>query len=225
MIQPPICCVCSHREVRTGLVCDPDRTRIAHTLDEIVELYATLDDQLVPGQTAGQRVSGSREAPLPLRVDPFDLGMPARVPEPTPAARRWPEDQLGTMSVASRLDSWVQDWRDVLGVHTNPEPTVPALAAWLRTWLYVACDAHKAIDEFHRELVALVATLRRTCGTTDVRPELLDAECSRCDQRAMYRLPGEDRVECGGCGRRMTEDEYAQWCRMLVADLKERMSA
>lgn len=102
--------------------------------------------------------------------------------------------------------------------------TVSEMVAFLQANLNWACDHHAAVDEFATEMFALGSTLRRICGTTEVKPELLDAECSRCDQRAMYRLPGEDRVECGGCGRRLTEDEYRRWCGMLVADLKERVA-
>ena len=225
------CVICQHRETRTGMVCDPDRTRVARTLDEVVELYVTLVDSysaLVQGDRPGQYkytdyvgevhkgtradpvtallpaatvsrktgapVSGSRTPPLPIAVDHLDLTMPPRLGAVTDPNK----DQVGEVAVAAWLDSWVQDWRGVLGVHVNPEPTVPALAAWLRTWLYEACDRHTAVDDFAAEMFALAGTLRRACGMTDVKPKLLDAECSRCDQRAMYRLPGEDRVECGG---------------------------
>lgn len=134
-------------------------------------------------------------------------------------------DQVGHLSVASILDSWVRDWRDVRGMDEGaPLPTVVTLARWLSVRLDWACGHHGAVDEFATEMSDLVRTLRRICGTTEVKPELLDAECSRCDQRAMYRLPGEDRVECGGCGRRLTEDEYRVWCGLLVADLKERVA-
>lgn len=226
MTQPLICVICQRREVRTGMVCDPDRTRLARTLDEIVELYALLPEQLAPGQSAGERVSGSREAPLPLRVDPLDLTMPA------PTGRQlWTAvsdklgDQIGHLSVASILDSWVRDWRGSIAASGNPGTTVVELAGWLRIWLEAACQDHPAIDEFGIEMFALAAALRRTCGLVEPLPALLDAVCARCDNLSLHRLPGEDRIECGVCGRRLTEDEYGQWTKMLVADLKEKMSA
>ena len=51
---------------------------------------------------SGPRVSGSREAPLPLRVDPLDLMMPARVA----AVHDVLGDQIGQISVASALEIW-----------------------------------------------------------------------------------------------------------------------
>lgn len=222
MTQPAACVVCQRREVRTGMVCDPDRDRLARTLAEVVELYALLPEQIQPGQASGPRVSGSREAPLPLRVDPLDLTMPARAGGVHDALG----DQVGYLPVASVLDSWVQDWRGTIRCGSvNPCPTVPELARWLGTWLPTACDHHPAVDEFADEMFSLARTLRRACGMVDPRPELLDAACSRCDSVSLHRLPGEDRVECGVCGRLMTESEYHQWTKMVVADLKERMSA
>lgn len=72
------CVICQRRRYERANVCDPDRSWLPKVLTEIVELYALLPANLMPGQAQGQRVSGSREAPLPLRVDPLDLGMPAR---------------------------------------------------------------------------------------------------------------------------------------------------
>lgn len=72
------CVICQRREAEQPQVCLGDRLWLDRTLAEIVELYAMLPANMVPGQAQGQRVSGSREAPLPLRVDPLDLSMPAR---------------------------------------------------------------------------------------------------------------------------------------------------
>lgn len=224
MSEQPVypCVICRKATPTAGMVCDGDRLWLHRTLGEIPTLHARLRDALVPGQAQGQRVSGSREAPLPLRVDALDLGMPARLPEPTDAARAHPEDQIGSLSVASVLDSWVRDWREVRNMREiAPVPTVVTLARWLRDRLDWACTNHSAVDEFAHEMRSLLRALRAACGVEEVRPELLDAPCSRCDTRAMYRLPGEDRVECGGCGRRLTEDEYRRWCGLLAADLRE----
>lgn len=169
----------------------------------------------------GQRVSGSREAPLPLRINPLDLTMPVRATEPSDEARRWPEDQLGELSVASRLDSWVSDWRSTIDCgDVRPAPTVVELVRWLRIWLERACDQHPAIYEFAHEIKDLRRTLRAVVGINEVRPERLDVPCRRCDLLALHRLPGEDRVECGSCGDLLTEDEFTRWLKMLAPDTR-----
>jgi len=270
------------------MVCDVDRDWLDRVLGEIVELYALLPEQLAPGQAAGPRVSGSREAPLPLRVDPLDLTMPARqtavsddlvpqyetihvevlvygrpepkrcdcpaceqtraqaradgLPDPTgpgpvgkcgwrkvtmaQRVRRRDDrgilayglsgDQQGEPSVAGVLETWARDWQGYRWA-LLPEPTVEALAWWLSVRLDWACEHHPAVDEFAAEVFALAATLRRTCGMVDPLPELLDAPCARCDNTSLHRLPGEDRVECGVCGRLMTEDEYRRYVGLVVA--------
>jgi len=217
--QPAVCVICSCRQPRTGMVCDPDRGRLDRVLDEIPDLHRDVRGWLAPGQASGQRVSGSREASLPLRVDPLDLTMPA------PTGRQvWTVvhdtfgDQVGESPAAAVLDSWVRDWTDTLAAAPfRGLPIVYQLTRWLGTWLDTACDHHPAVDEFADEVFTLRATLRRTLGRVDPRPERLDAPCARCDARALHRLPGEDRVECGACGRRMTEDEYRQWVGLVVA--------
>lgn len=210
------CVVCARpSETR---VCDPDRARMLAHLAQIPVMHAQLGAALVPGQAQGQRVTGSRQAPLPLRVDALDLGMPARAGQ----VHDHHDDQTGMPSVASVLDCWVRDWRDTRGMgEAAPLPTVVTLARWLTDRLDWARDHHGAIDEFATELHGLVRALRGTLGLYEVRPALLDAPCSRCDARALHRLPGEDRVECGACGRLLTEAEYARWCGLLVANAKE----
>lgn len=73
-----VCTICARNLDSPGMACDSCRRRLDSTLVEIGNLHAELPDHLERGQTNGQRVSGSREAPLPLRVEPLDLSMPAR---------------------------------------------------------------------------------------------------------------------------------------------------
>lgn len=216
-------------------VCEPCRSRLRTLIREIDEYYDGLPDQLARSGGVGQRVSGSREAPLPLRVDPLDLMLPARtaaVHEPpcTCTEFRRPEcrrghphlDQTGQVSVATRLDAWVQDWRDVLGLNEGlPRPDVKHLTAWLLNRLEDACDGHPAIDDFAFEMRELASVLRRTVGASEVKPEHLDVPCRRCDLLDLHRLPGEDRIECGSCGCLMTETEFNTWTRLLAAHMKE----
>ena len=200
-------------------VCEGCRNWLRSMLAEVVSMYPALTDHLERGQGNGQRVSGTFEAPLPLRVEPLDLAMPARVPNPSPAARTWPQDQLGRLSVASVLDSWVRDWRDTRGRGEHaPEPTVAVLAEWLNNRLDWACDEHPAVDDYAAELRDLVTVLRRITGQSKPRPEHLDVPCRRCDLLDLHRpTAGDYWSECASCGDLMTEAEYHRWVGLMAA--------
>ena len=58
-------------------VCGACRARLRAMLDDIVTQWAELDTTKATAQAV--RVSGSRTPPLPLRVDPLDLALPAHV--------------------------------------------------------------------------------------------------------------------------------------------------
>lgn len=199
-------------------VCEGCRLRLASILTDISVGYRHLAGEFVPGQGHDERVSGSREAPLPLRVNPLDLTLSARVG----IIHDSNHDQIGYKPVAAILDSWVRDWRDVLGLQEGlPRPNVRHLTIWLGHRLEKACDDHPAIDEFTAEMRDLLGVIRRTIGTTEVRPEHLDVPCRRCDLLDLHRLPGQDRIECGSCGDLLTEEEYTRWVKLVAADLSE----
>lgn len=197
-------------------VCEGCRSRLAQLLREIMGMHALLPAMLQPGQSQGQRVSGSRTPPLPLRVDPLDLTLPPR----SAPVRDVLGDQVGHLSVATVLDQWVRDWKETLAVGDQwPGIRVVELTMYLRTRLPWACDGHPAIDEFAAEIRTLHRTLRVVTGLQEIRPEHLDVPCRRCDLLDLHRLPGEDRVECLSCGDLLTEEEFHRWCGLLAADL------
>src|SRR5690606_32327969 len=110
----------------------------------------------VPGRWGRPRVSGTRSVPAPAPLDRIDLTLPAR-----PAARRLlargalgiDSDQIGHLSVATILDTWVRDWRDTCWPGTHlPAATVADLVTWLRTRLPDACQRHPRIAEFAGEV-------------------------------------------------------------------------
>lgn len=179
--------------------------------------------------TRGAHVSGSRDAPVPVRLDLVDLTAPARLPNPARGPGHyprslWPEDQTGHQSVATRLDLWVRDWHSYpscLGDHL-PDATVPALGRWLIDRIGWACDEHPAVDEFAAEMHELRAVLRRANGDGPVYPEPITAvPCSGCDTQAMFRpVNSPYRAECGMCGKLYTDDEYQRWTGLLAAQAK-----
>lgn len=226
MTEEHLCVIDQKRHYDRAQVCEPCRRRLDSILHDIATLWPHIPAAMHPGSNgAGQRVSGSREAPLPLRVDVLDLTMPAREPTPTPQARRWPEDHTGAMSAATVLDQWARDWLSYGAPGRLPEPDVGPLVSWLRVRLEWACDHHPAIDEFAGELRDLLSTLRRTVGGTSPKPQRCDGvPCRRCDLLTLFRLvDGSGDIECGNpaCRAIMRADEYATWCRLSAVPAKE----
>jgi hypothetical protein len=211
-----VLCPGEPRPATTGHVCDPCRLPLPGILDDIATLHGQLDLRPATG-SAGPRVSGSRDAPLPLNVDALDLGASARVN----GVHDDHGDQIGYPAVASLLDQWVRDWRDMRLAECRerlPGTSVPQLASWLRGRLDWACDHHPAIDEFVAEMRSLRMILRSACGLTEPRPERLVTPCSYCAQLTLVRVHGDhDRpIRCRACERRWTEEQYAEWAGELA---------
>lgn len=182
-----------------------------------------LADRLPAGPVRGlsrqPRVSGSHEPPAPTSLERIDLTLPSR-----PGCRRLfargvlglDEDQTGSLSTATILDTWARDWRDRLCPDQRlPVPTVPELARWLRNRADDACNEHPAIDEFAAEIKDLRHSLRRQLGETAAQPETeryRGVACQKCDLRGvLMRRPGSHYIECGNCGLLMTDEELADW--------------
>lgn len=217
-----LCVICQRREPTRAQVCNPDRIRLAGTLASIVELWRQLPDALQPGQSAAQRVTGSRDAPIPARIDVIDLTAAVRNGSATPEAREHPEDQIGHPAVAAILDQWCRDWRDEMAfAQTLPLPTVPELARWLTDRLDWACDRHPAVDEFATEMRQLRAVLFGTLGLFEPEPEFCNGVvCRGCDRYALYRSQDRYAAECDECGMLYTEDEYREWSALVSAQVR-----
>jgi hypothetical protein len=197
----------------------------------------------------GARVSGTHDAPVPVSLDLIDLTAPARAGSLLPHANaalhqasavvlrtrtaerhayaaRW-TDQVGHLSVATTLDTWVRDWREVRAASEQlPDAAVIVLATWLHTRLDWAADRHPAVDEFAADITDVHAALRGVLGLIGPWPELLvGVPCRRCDTRALYRQPvghygAQLYVECGQCGDLMTPEETERWMQLLAASVK-----
>lgn len=220
MTDERICVICGRRPYERAQVCWPDRGRLPHILADIADLYLQLPEVLERGQAAGQRVSGSREAPVPVSLDVVDLSASARIGNATAQAKRNPDDQIGHISVPSILDAWVRDWRDEMAfAQSLPLPTVPELVRWLRDRIEWACDRHPAVDEFAAEMVKTRGILRSILGLTESEPDFCDGVvCKSCDRMALYR--DGQYVECDACGLLYTEAEYNEWVALLEGQVK-----
>lgn len=221
------------RHYDRAAVCEGCRSRLRALLDEVLEHYIALavEPPIVPcgickdpacrstahglerGASSGDRISGSRTPPLPLRVGPLDLMLPANThPVTDPFG-----DQIGEPSATSVLDSWAQDWQTYVWAHL-PAPTVSSLVAWLKERVDWACDHHPAVDAFADEIHDLASRLRSAAGMTRPKAELkLGVPCRECEHVSLYRWPGSDYVECGNCPVLMTPDEYGRWTQLIAS--------
>jgi hypothetical protein len=177
----------------------------------------------INSRSTAPAVSGSRERPIPIPVTVVDLQAPARVPAPSQAALRWPEDQVGYLSAATVLDQWVRWIRDALFPdHHLPPATVDELVSWLRHRVDDICDRHPAVADMADEVRHLRGALRHAAGETEQPPERCDGiPCRRCDMAMLYRQPGGD-VECVNpdCRAIYRADEYQEWIKTLAAEVR-----
>lgn len=227
--QPCVVCQRDDAIPERGLVCEHCRYPLPRFLAGIVRMYGELDVERGSGGGA-VRVSGTREAPLPLSVDVLDLTLDARAGALSRQGRELAAkfgDQVGRLSVATVLDGWVRDWCEKRGEHL-PVPTVATLARWLSDRLDWACDHHDAVDEFVADIRSLHGVLRSTTGDVAAPPKKLPAPCNACDHLTLFRHAGDAypvRCHWDGCGAALTEDEYTRWSGQVVAFMRTEAAA
>lgn len=180
----------------------------------------------INGGRNGPRVGGSTERPTPIRIDPTDL---LAAPRPASLAVRmrgdwWlnggDPDQIGHLSVATELQTWVRDWASERQ-EGEPDPQVPSLCSWLADRLDWAIRTHPAVDEFERDVHRIHAALRAVVGDFPAPPKSMEAPCPTCEALGLFQRYPDDWIECGECGRILRPEEYAEYVRGLIAEAKE----
>ena len=161
--------------------------------------------------TAG--VSGTRDPLAPISLDAVDLTGPVRhatIHDPY-------RDQVGYVSAATVLDSWVRLLREELFPHERlPAATVWDLTDWLVAGgavsrLEIACSRLAAVDEMTIELRDLLSALRSVAGETEPPPRrYLGVPCRGCNVVSQLVQEG-DYVECERCQLLLNPDEFQQW--------------
>jgi hypothetical protein len=171
------------------------------------------------GLKAGGRVTGSREAQVPIAVDRVDL---LAAPRRRSSRVELDEDAVGHLSVASVLDGWVDDLRHHRGRgEALPAPSVQELTSWLLLRVDEACDDHPAIDELFEDIRRLRGALMAQLGLHDI-PDYKQGIPCRCGMLTLVRHNGSEFVECTSCGLALTTDEYDDHVTGLLAAAKQR---
>ncbi|MFD6553747.1 hypothetical protein [Streptomyces sp. NPDC058398] len=187
------CTVCLrdlYADELTHQACRPCTDRVDRDLTALAGLYARLADSLHPGSSSGgPAVSGSRTAPLPVRLDPLSL-----------AARG---------GIVTILQTWLIDWHEALG-YRHPrwegdlQQQCDQAVKRLRVLLPWAAEAHGAFDEFAREISQLRRQAEAASGG-ERPPRRVPVACP-CGQilRITLDTPG---VKCPGCSTQYGHDE------------------
>lgn len=188
---------------------------------------------LMPGQAGGDKVSGSREAPLGVRVSVLSFTAPPNnhrlgITE----AWRDADDlglQVGERSLLDTLCAWGR-----LIVEEHPDrlvgPVVPrnggtaarvaACTGWLlarRDWPYEQLWC----DDYAGEIRQAADHARRLLGMYDEQPELkAGVPCRRCLSMSLVRYPGEADIVCArvACQQVLRPDEYEAWARLYATN-------
>jgi hypothetical protein len=193
----PACIVCRHdlyADEWDRYCCRPCQDRIDADLATLAGpatwhdghlvsgLFAALPTELEPSSgSRGPRVSGSKSAPAPARMDPLS--------------------QSAHGGLVNDLEEWVGDWES-RGYATRcravrPQYRMDQAVATLRFNLDTAVRRHEAISSFAED----VRTIRGTCEGLIVGarpPKPLHAAC-HCGTRITFNLNTEYR-HCKGCG-------------------------
>ena len=152
-------------------------------------LYAQLGQQLAPGAgSGGPTVSGSRTAPIPVRLEPLSL--------------------LAKGGVVTILQTWVDDWADHGRAHRTRGGTLQqqldAAVQTLRFNLDWASAQHAAFPEFAAE----VWQIRRQCEgqiTGERAPRRIGVACG-CGQTLRITLD-TTKVVCPACAQQYGHSE------------------
>lgn len=221
--QPTGSCVtCRRRDPHHGFACNPCRSRLRSWLGEIPDLWEQLlAEPLSPSGSPGKGgpISGSKDRPIPIRVDLFDLTH----------AGGWPElvdeDQVGHIPVWMTLQTWARDWSTFRAMGEAGDQTVPGLCRWMWERVDDMCDEHAAVDEAFQDIRRLYGTLYAQLGLFEKPDYKYGVPCRQCNALALVRHNGSDYVECGECPAVLTPDEFDIWVRGVAAAARKMEKA
>lgn len=194
-------CLRCRRDLRDHEVgrylCERCETHAARALTEIPGLYKQLGNQLHRGTSTGPAVSGSKAAPVPLRLDILDL-------------------QMEKGPILGVLQGWVRDWEfyghaELAETNTLQERVTGACRT-LRYNLGWAVTHHPAVDEFVDEVLSAHRTLTRVT-TGETAPRRIAVTCP-CQQTLRITLD----VRGITCPRCQAEYGHSEVLRLPLAE-------
>ncbi|NUP48995.1 MAG: hypothetical protein HOW97_17070 [Catenulispora sp.] len=187
--------------------------RLRADLADIPGHYALMGAVLAPGTAGGgAHVSGTRTAPLPVRLEPLSL-----------------RARGGMVTV---LALWEADWRELRELTPAMRGTsatdLAAIVLSLRAHLPWAIENHGAVDEFAREVRDLLHQCRAAAGLLPSMMRIGDCPAQDDDQpcgAALYADPMADVIRCRKCRTTWPRGQWMLLGKTLREVEDERISA
>jgi hypothetical protein len=217
-----------------GYLCRSCTRRLEQRIAELPWVSGWLSQNLERGQLGSERLSGSRDAPIPLSITVLALlGQGHSCDEECHTSRCFGDagcpghhDPDGVDNLSLSIPGVIAGWVEiVLDQHpdrglSGPEGTITACAAWLGVRLEWIVE-QEWVDDMCREIDELVSRANAAVpwlpppNREDYRP----TPCEKCDKRALvWRYPW---MECdgnvGGCNNLMSLKEYRDWTKQWIA--------
>lgn len=190
------------------VLCRPCEDRGQHQLRELPDLYFELSTAIAAGgqPMADEKPRGSKMPPIPIRADVLDL-----MADLTEFLESW-EDAHRKHAGYSRRDQYGQQQYRMAQAHK-----------------YVTAH-YESIIEMDPNFVVEVGMWRWRSRKALQRTKLihrLPAPCPAdgCDQVALFREDGSDRVQCEACGASWDETEYKRLVYVLAYEIRQKQKA
>lgn len=213
------CLTCSrwlHDDEQTG--CRLCASTVVAWLTELPAQLVVLRGSRERESGNGQRVSVSRTAPTPGRLDVLNLLGPA-----APVGALDSDDNTGDLPIHETLYQEarrVRRGRHLQGPGSN---SAEALAAWLTPHIPWSADQDWWPD-MHHALQQMVSAVR---SITRVRPRTrpVDRPCPRCDSLALIERDHQPYIECSCCDSLFTLADLALDAHLRLARRQHQAAA
>lgn len=194
-----------------GNLCGACAARIRSRLDEAPRILAVLRTEVAgirAVDTTAQRVSGTREAPLP-----FDAGVLELADELFSGISNWAVSHAATMGVAGGLPAWLgrlaKAEADASGLPAVSSPQEAAqrlreVVEWLQEWGDAIAHTIRAesLADYHEHVIDLVRRARGRAGLSVPRGKPRRRPCGTCGElQVVASVPdvGPEIVRCLSC--------------------------
>lgn len=203
-IDDETCRGCLPRRAEHGRLCQPCHRRWELMLTDAETVHRWMTGNMAGGggtDPEAERVTGSRERPLPIKADLFDL----------------------RELLADRLALWVDDWVEFKGLQGPGRHTVGTDAKYLLTWL-PGVEKLDWIGDWWEELAEVMRDAHALAPWRPKMQRVPGVPCPGCEETNLVIWGGESDVNCASCRIVMSEDKFDLWQRVLEASEQKEAS-